>query len=339
MKTHLNTLFVTKEETYLAKDGAAVDIRHDGKSLLRIPLHNLQGIVALGWDIGASAQLMAACAETGVTLSFCSPHGKFMAAVRGFTTGNILLRRAQYHIADDPEKTRQMSASFIAAKLANTRTILLRSKRDHGADSSLESVAQFLKHRAEKVFSASDTDSIRGIEGDAAARYFEVFPKLIQSPGFDFHGRTRRPPTDAVNALLSFTYSLLAHDCRSALESVGLDPQCGFLHRDRPGRPSLALDLMEEFRPVIADRCVLTLINRKQMTISDFIHRETGAVELKEDARKQFLTAWQERKQDEITHPFLNEKISFGLLPFIQARLLARAIRGDLDAYPAFIYR
>ncbi len=339
MKTHLNTLFITKEETYLAKDGAAVDIRHDGKSLLRIPLHNLQGIVALGWDIGASAQLMAACAEAGVTLSFCSPQGKFMAAIRGFTSGNILLRRAQYRIADNPEETRKMASAFVAAKLANSRTILLRATRDHGSDSDLESAAQFLKRSAETAFSSLDTDSIRGIEGDSAARYFAVFPRLIQTPGFEFLGRVRRPPTDAVNALLSFAYSLLAHDCRSALESVGLDPQCGFLHRDRPGRPSLALDLMEEFRSVVADRCVLTLINRKQITHADFIHRETGAVELKEDSRKQFLIAWQERKQDEITHPFLNEKISFGLLPFIQARLLARTIRGDLDAYPAYIYR
>jgi CRISP-associated protein Cas1 len=337
MKTHLNTLFISRENAYLAKDGAAVDVRLEGQSLLRVPLHNLEGIVTLGWDIAASAQLLAACAESGVSVSFCNPYGKFLAAVRGFTTGNILLRRAQYRAADDPTTTCSLAAAFIAAKLANCRTVLLRAARDHQAP--IESPARLLLRNAQAVLQASDADSIRGLEGDAASAYFSALPSLIQSPGFEFPGRVRRPPTDPVNALLSFAYSMLAHDCRSALESVGLDPQCGFLHRDRPGRPSLALDLMEEFRPVIADRCVLTLINRRQITSADFTHRETGAVELKEDARKNFLTAWQERKQDEIIHPFLNEKISFGLLPFIQARLLARAIRGDLDAYPAFLWK
>jgi CRISPR-associated protein Cas1 len=337
VKTHLNTLFVSKENAYLSKDGAAVDVRLEGQSLLRVPLHNLEGIVTLGWDIGASAQLLAACAETGVSVSFCNPYGKFLAAVRGFTSGNILLRREQYRRADDPTSTRNLASSFVAAKLANCRTVLLRAARDHGVD--VEIPARLLQRNAQATLLAPDTDSIRGLEGDAAGTYFAVFPHLIQTPGFEFTGRVRRPPTDPVNALLSFAYSMLAHDCRSALESVGLDPQCGFLHRDRPGRPSLALDLMEEFRPVLADRCVLTLINRKQITPSDFIHRESGAVELTDDARKRFLIAWQERKQDELTHPFLNEKITLGLSPFVQARLLARAIRGDLDAYPSFIYK
>ena len=321
----------------MAKDGAAVDVRFEGQSLLRVPLHNLDGIVTLGWDIGASAQLLAACAEAGVSVSFCNPYGKFLAAVRGFTSGNILLRRAQYRAADDPSLTRKLAAAFVAAKLANSRTVLLRAARDHEVD--VETPARLLLRNAQAALQAPDADSIRGLEGDAASAYFAALPCLIQAPGFDFSGRVRRPPTDPVNALLSFAYSMLAHDCRSALESVGLDPQCGFLHRDRPGRPSLALDLMEEFRPVFADRCVLTLINRRQITPADFIHRETGAVELREDSRKQFLTTWQERKQDEITHPFLNEKVSFGLLPFLQARLLARTLRGDLDAYPAFIYK
>jgi CRISP-associated protein Cas1 len=337
LKTHLNTLFVTRENAYLTKDGAAVEVRHEGQSLLRIPLHNLEGIVALGWDIGASAQLMAACAEAGVSLSFCNPYGKFLAAVRGFTSGNILLRRAQYRVADDPIASTRIASSFIVAKLANSRTVLLRASRDHGAD--VDQASRLLQRNAEAALQAGNLESLRGLEGDAATAYFGTLPSLIQAPGFEFSGRNRRPPTDPVNALLSFAYSMLAHDCRSALESVGLDPQCGILHRDRPGRPSLALDLMEEFRPVIADRCVLTLINRKQINPADFQHRETGAVELKDESRKLFLTAWQERKQDELTHPFLNEKITFGLLPFIQARLLARALRGDLDAYPAFIYK
>lgn len=339
MRQHLNTLFVTKENTYLAKDGAAVEVRFEGKSLLRVPLHNLDGIVALGWDIGASSQLMAGCAEAGVSISFCNPYGKFMAAVRGFTSGNILLRRAQYRAADDPVASTRLASTMIAAKLANCRTVLLRAQRDHGENSEVEQTCRRLSRAAEISLKAPDLDALRGIEGDSAGSYFAVFPTLIKPDGFEFSGRVRRPPTDPVNALLSFAYSMLAHDCRSALESVGLDPQCGFLHRDRPGRPSLALDLMEELRPVFSDRCVLTLINRRQLTAKDFVHRESGAVELTDDARKSFLVAWQERKQDEITHPFLNEKITLGLLPFIQARLLARAVRQDLDAYPAFIWR
>jgi CRISPR-associated protein Cas1 len=339
MRQHLNTLYVTREGAYLAKDGAAVEVRVDGKSLLRVPLHNLEGIVALGWDIGASSQLMAGCAEAGVSLSFCNPYGKFMACVRGFTSGNILLRRAQYRAADNPDASTALASASVAAKLANSRSVLLRAQRDHGEDPELDHTCRRLARAADSALNAADLDSLRGIEGDAAGQYFAVFPRLIKAPGFEFPGRVRRPPSDPVNAMLSFAYSMLAHDCRSALESVGLDPQCGFLHRDRPGRPSLALDLMEEFRPVFADRCVLTVINRRQISPADFQHRESGAVELTDDARKKFLTAWQERKMDEIMHPFLNEKVTLGLLPFIQARLLARAVRGDLDAYPAFLIR
>lgn len=339
MRQHLNTLFVTREDTYLAKDGAAVEVRQDGKSLLRVPLHNLDGIVALGWDIGASSQLMAACAENGVTLSFCNPYGKFMAAVRGFTPGNVLLRKAQYRYSDDPALSASLAAPIVAAKLANARNVLMRAIRDHGHEDSLVRASRVLARHAASALTTTNLESLRGLEGDGSAAYFEVFPHLVQVAGFEFHGRVRRPPTDPLNAMLSFAYSMLAHDCRSALESVGLDAAVGFLHRDRPGRASLALDLMEEFRAILADRCVLTLINRRQITPADFVHRETGAVELKEDARKQFLVAWQERKQDEITHPFLNEKITIGLVPFIQARLMARFLRDDLDAYPAFIAR
>lgn len=339
MKQHLNTLFVTREGAYLRKDGAAVEVRHEGESLLRVPLHNLDGIVCLGYDIGASAQLMAGCSEAGVTLSFCSPYGRFLAAIRGFTPGNVLLRRAQYRLADDRDSCAKFAGSFIAAKLTNGKNVLLRNARDHGAHPSIDESVQVLRRNAAAALRTHDPDSQRGLEGDAANSYFAAFSQLITVSGFEFPGRFRRPPTDPVNALLSFAYSLLAHDCRSALESVGLDAAVGFLHRDRPGRPSLALDLMEEFRPVLADRCVLTLVNRRQIRHSDFVCRETGAVELTDDARKRFLVAWQERKQDTITHPFLQEKMSLGLVPFIQARLLARAIRSDLDGYPPFIWR
>jgi CRISPR-associated protein Cas1 len=339
MRQHLNTLFVTREGAYLAKDGAAVDVRQAGQSLLRVPLHNLDGIVALGYDIGASAHLMAACAEAGVTLSFCTPNGRFLAAVQGFTPGNVLLRRAQYRAADDLAASARIAQPMVAAKLANARVVLQRAARDHGALSEIENAAAWLARSANGAVRALNLDALRGIEGDAAGAYFEVFARLIKADGFSFSGRVRRPPTDPVNALLSFTYSLLAHDCRSALESVGLDAAVGFLHRDRPGRPSLALDLMEEFRPVLADRIVLTLFNRRQLTPKDFRTSEVGAVELTEDARKLVLTTWQERKRDEITHPFLDEKTTIGLLPFLQARLLARHLRGDLDAYPAFLWK
>ena len=339
MRQHLNTLFVTRENAYLAKDGAAVDVRQNGQSLLRVPLHNLDGIVALGYDIGASAHLMAACAEAGVTLSFCSPNGRFLAAVQGFTPGNVLLRRAQYRASDSPEASLRLAAPMIAAKLANARTALLRAQRDHGPDAALESTAAFLANGAANALRADSLDTLRGIEGDAASRYFAIFSRLIKPEEFTFSGRVRRPPTDPVNALISFFYSLLAHDCRSALESVGLDAAVGFLHRDRPGRPSLALDLMEEFRPVLADRAAITLFNRRQLGPKDFRCRENGAIELTDDARKLALTTWQERKQDEIVHPYLEEKTTVGLLPFLQARLLSRRLRGDLDAYPPFIWR
>lgn len=339
MRQHLNTLFVTRDGAYLSKDGAAVDVRQDGQSLLRVPLHNLDGIVALGYDIGCSAHLMAACAEAGVTLSFCTPNGRFLAAVQGFTPGNVLLRRSQYRLSDDPAASLRIAAIIVAAKLANARTVLLRAQRDHGASAEIDSCAAILARNAQMAMRASDMDALRGLEGDAGAAYFAVFSSLLKGEGFSFPGRVRRPPTDPVNALISFLYSLLAHDCRSALESVGLDAAVGFLHRDRPGRPSLALDLMEEFRPVLADRCALTLLNRRQISPKDFRVQESGAVELTEDARKLILTTWQERKRDEITHPFLEEKTTIGLLPFLQARLLARYLRNDLDTYPAFLWR
>lgn len=339
MRQHLNTLFVTREGAYLAKDGAAVEVRQDGQSLLRVPLHNLDGIVALGYDIGASAHLMAACAQAGVTLSFCTPHGRFLAATQGFTPGNVLLRRTQYRVSDDLNASLKIAVPMIAAKLANARTVLLRAQRDHGPCPELDACAAVLIRNAQMTLRSENLDSLRGLEGDAAGSYFAVFSRLIKADNLPFAGRVRRPPTDPVNALLSFLYSLLAHDCRSALESVGLDAAVGFLHRDRPGRPSLALDLMEEFRPVLADRTALTLLNRKQLTARDFRTQESGAVDLTDDARKLALTTWQERKQDEITHSFLDEKTSVGLLPFLQARLLARHLRGDLDAYPAFLWR
>lgn len=346
MKTHLNTLFVTLEGAYLRKDGEAVEVRHEGQTRLRVPLHNLDGIACFGYDTIASASLMAACAGAGVSLSFHTPHGKFLASANGFTPGNILLRREQYRRADSEAASLFIARNIVAAKVANARNILQRAARDHGdkdADRSFEisRAVDFLEQRICAATRAVSLEELRGVEGDSASAYFAVFPCLLTNhdSAITFEGRTRRPPRDPANALLSFLYSLLMHDCRSALESCGLDPQCGFLHRDRPGRPSLALDLMEEFRAFLADRTALSLFNRRQIQSSDFKTEEAGGVFLKDDSRKSVLTAWQERKADEVTHPYLEEKMSVGMLPHIQARLLARHLRGDLDAYPPFLVK
>jgi len=344
MKTHLNTLFVTLPGAYLRKDGAAVEVRHEGESKLRVPLHNLDGIVTFGWDTTVTTALMAACGEAGVALSYHSPHGKFLASTTSGVSGNIVLRRSQYRASDDAGKSLAISRNSIAAKIANARNLLQRQLRDHpelGERAELVSSVAQLKNRLGHVRAAPEHDTLRGIEGEAAKIWFAVLAKLNRQtdPALQMKGRTKRPPMDAFNALLSFVYVLLAHDCRSACESVGLDPQCGFFHRDRPGRHSLALDLMEEFRPVLADRFVLTLFNRSQLSGRDFDTRENGAVVLRPDSRKIVLTAWQERKRDEILHPFLEEKTTVGLLPFLQARILARHLRGDLDAYPAMLWK
>ena len=344
LRRHLNTLYVTLEGAYLRKDGAAVEIRHERETKMRVPLHNLEGICTFGWDTTASASLMHACAEADVSLSFHSPHGKFLVSGRGPQSGNILLRRAQYRAADHAPAALNVASTCVAAKIANGRAVLLRGSRDHGQKDSnrafaLQQAADALARRASMASRAATLETLRGIEGDAATTYFAALPLLLVNVenGITFSGRSKRPPLDPVNALLSFLYTLLAHDVRSACESAGLDPQCGFLHRDRPGRPSLAFDLMEEFRAFLADRAGLTLLNRRQITASDFESRENGAVLLKEDSRKTVLKHWQERKQSEMQHPYLLEKTTIGLLPFIQARLLTRHLRGDLDAYPAFL--
>jgi len=342
MRKHLNTLFVTLDDAWLGKDGEAIIVRHEQETKLRVPLHNLDGIVTLGWGVSCSAPLMAACAESGVTLSFCNPYGKLQASVHGFTSGNVLLRREQYRRADDESASVAIARYMVAAKIANQRTVLLRAIRDHGGDArklALNATCMEMAYNAQATSRAESLDTLRGIEGDAARRYFEVFPHLITNTAFSFRARVKRPPTDPVNALLSFLYAMLAHDCRSACETVGLDPQVGFHHRDRPGRASLALDLMEELRPVLADRLALSLINRQQVKISDFTTKENGAVEMKEATRKTVLVAYQERKQQELEHPFLGEKVTLGLVCHLQARLLARHLRGDLDAYPAFLWK
>lgn len=342
MKQHLNTLYVSTQGAYLAKDGAAIAVRIEKKVRLRLPLHNLDGIVCFG-RVGASPSLMAACAEAGVSISFMSTYGKLQARVLGFTSGNVLLRRQQYRMSDSPESSIAIARSIVLAKIANCRTTLLRSARDSkdpSKETILRDAAQRLKSSLQQANTVSSMDALRGIEGEAASTYFSAFnAMLVDDNSLQLLGRSRRPPQDPVNALLSFLYVMLSHDVRSACESTGLDSQVGFLHRDRPGRPSLALDLMEEFRPVLVDRFVVTLINRKQIGPGDFETQPSGGIIIKDNARREILKGWQERKQETMRHEFLGESVSLGLFVHLQARLLARHIRGDLDAYPPCFWK
>jgi CRISPR-associated protein Cas1 len=342
MKHHLNTLYVTTEGAFLAKQGETVCVRIENATKLRVPLINLEGIVCFG-NIGCSPQLFGACAAAGVSISFLNTYGGFLATVKGFSPGNVLLRRAQYRMADSATTSAKIVKNIVLAKLSNSRTVLMRGARD-SADGATKTLLIEAGNRlipvVQKVKDVNDVATMRGLEGTGARIYFDAFSSLLRrDKGFVMSGRTRRPPLDPVNALLSFFYSLLAHDVRSACESVGLDAAVGFLHTDRPGRPGLALDLMEELRAPIADRLTASLINRGQVVPEDFIREECGAYRMSESLRKKILTAYQQRKEDELMHPYLQEKISLGIVPHIQARLLARYLRGDLDGYPPFIWR
>lgn len=343
MKHLLNTLYILSEDIYLSLDGENVLANRDKQVIARYPLHTLQNIVSFSYS-GASPALMGACAQRQIGLAFCSPMGKLLARVCGEGNGNVLLRRSQYRIADDPAQCCLISRTMIFGKLYNARWSIERTRRDHALRVDGEKLAAAsgeIREMLPKVKTVTDPDELRGLEGVAAAAYFRVFDEMIlgDKDTFCFHGRSRRPPMDAVNAMLSFAYSLLAHDCASALESVGLDSYVGFLHRDRPGRTSLALDLMEELRPCMADRFVLTLINNRQVKASDFVYMDSGAVLLSDDGRKSFLKSWQEKKKEQLTHPYLGEKLPWGMIPYTQALLLSRYLRGDLDAYPPFLWK
>jgi len=344
MKKHLNTLFVTTQGAYLSKDGECVLVRIDQSDKARIPVHTLGGIVCFG-NVTVSPYLLGHCAENGVAVSFLTESGRFLARVQGPVSGNVLLRREQYRWADDPERSAHVARSVLMGKLVNSRNVLLRAVRDHGEDgrgSCLRTAALRLADCLRRLARPNHgLEEIRGIEGEAGSVYFGVFDALITSEkeAFRFRGRNRRPPLDPVNCLLSFLYTLLLHDIRGALECVGLDPAVGFLHRDRPGRPSLALDLLEEFRAVVADRLAVSLINLGQVKPDGFNRLESGAVVMEEDTRKEVIVAYQKRKQEEVEHPFLKEKMAIGLLWHAQALLLARHIRGDLDAYPPYFKR
>lgn len=343
MKHLLNTLYVTTQGSYLAREGETVLLRVEGETKLQVPIHTLGNIVCFG-QVSMSPFLMGLCGERGVAVSFLTERGRFLARVNGPVSGNVLLRREQYRRADDENSSAEIARSIVIAKIANCRTVLLRAARSRPEDAesaNLSLAAEKLALHVKELEEKSSLDSIRGKEGEAARTYFGAFDALItaQKEDFFFRERNRRPPLDNMNALLSFLYTLLGHDTAAALEGVGLDPAVGYLHRDRPGRPGLALDLMEELRPYLADRLALSLVNRQQVTGNGFKKTETGAVLMDDDTRKTVLVSYQKRKQEEIQHPFLGEKVAIGLLPHCQALLMARHLRGDLEGYPPFLWR
>lgn len=343
MKKLLNTLYVTTQGSYLAREGETVKVLVEKENRLQVPIHTLSGVVCFG-QVSMSPFLMGLCAERDVSVSFLTENGRFLARVQGPVSGNVLLRREQYRWADDVEKTTAVTRSVLIGKICNCRSVLQRGIRDHNDklnDDFLSQAVGRLNQILAHLQGQLSLERLRGYEGEAGKTYFSVFDQLITSrkEDFFFQERSRRPPLDRVNCLLSFLYTLLMHDVRSALESVGLDPAVGFLHRDRPGRPSLALDIMEEFRPFLADRLALSLINLCQVKAGGFRQMESGAVLMDDETRKTVLVMYQKRKQDEIMHPFLKEKMSVGLLCHVQAQLLARFIRGDLDGYPVFCWR
>lgn len=340
MRKLLNTLYITTPESYLSKDGEDVVVSVKQEEVFRIPALNVESIVTFGY-MGASPGIMKLCTEHGIGLTFLSPSGRFISRIQGQVRGNVLLRKAQYTLADDKDVATEIARICIAGKIQNYRNILRRYERDYGEVEEIENVVHAMDRAKGEVLRATSTEQIRGLEGDAASCYFSVFPHLIisQKEDFPFSGRNRRPPKDAVNAMLSLAYTLLTNDVTSALETVGLDPYVGFLHTMRPGRASLALDMVEELRAYLGDRFVLSLINRRQITASDFLYQGEKGVVLTENGRKIFLAAWQNRKRETVTHPFLQEKIPIGLIPHAQAMLLARCIRGDLDTYPVFLVK
>lgn len=343
MKKLLNTLYVTTQGAYLCHEGESVLVNVEREIRLRVPIHTLSGIVCFG-QVACSQPLMGLCGERDVALTYLSERGQFLARVHGPVSGNVLLRREQYRRAGDSGQAVRIARNMVIGKTLNCRTILQRALRDHGEKqegNDLDAVVRRLGRLTGDAEREENMDTLRGIEGNVAREYFAVFDHLItaQKEYFVFQGRSRRPPLDTINALLSFVYTLLAHDAVAALEGVGLDPQMGFLHALRPGRPSLALDVMEEFRPCLADRLVLSLINLRQVEGKGFQKTESGAVLMDDETRKTVLVAYQKRKQEEVLHPFLNETISIGLLLHVQALLLARHLRGDIDAYPPFIWK
>jgi len=343
MKKLLNTFYVTLSDIYLSLDGENIVVKRESDVLKRVPLHNLESIVTFGYT-GASPALIGACAEKGIALTFLTANGRFLANVQGETKGNVTLRKTQYRRSENEDESCAIARNILVGKLHNSRWVLERAIRDHALRIDLEKVrsaAQQVANSIPLVRQAQTSGALFGIEGEAASRYFSAFDELIlqNKEHYFFKGRSRRPPLDKVNAMLSFVYTLLEGDIAAALNAVGLDPYVGFLHKDRPGRRSLALDILEELRAPLADRFVITLINNRRIDPSGFFHKETGAVFMRDETRRDFLAAWQSRKNEKILHPFLKEKIEWGLVTHAQALLLARTLRGDLDEYPPFLWK
>lgn len=343
MRRLLNTLYVLSENSYLSLKNENVVVNAEDGSHKDIPLLSIENIFCFSYK-GASPALIGECVDRGITISFFAPSGRFLAIPTGRMKGNVLLRKKQYRISDSEGASAEIARFFIFGKIYNSKWLLERTLRDHSLRVDAEKIktkSTYLTELYKQVLSVKDLDVLRGLEGQAATNYFEVFDQLIlnQKSDFVFSTRSKRPPLDRVNALLSFGYGILKNDCASALEGVGLDSYVGFMHRDRPGRESLALDLMEEFRSVMVDRFILTLINQRQILPKHFTVKESGAVLLNEEGRKVFFSQWQARKREELTHPYLKEKISWGLVPYVQALLLARYLRGDLDGYPVFLWK
>lgn len=343
MRQLLNTLFVMTEDVYLALENDNVVVHQSEKVLAKVPLHSIEGIMCFSYK-GASPALMGRCGEIGVSMSFYSPRGRYYCSILGEENRNVLLRREQFRFADDANAALDYAKSFIIGKIYNAKWVLERTKRDHALRVNAERLTEQSVKLSIALSSArqsSSMDELRGVEGLAAKDYFYAFDDLVlrNKDDFFFTGRSRRPPLDRLNALLSFCYSILTNDCIAALQGVGLDPYVGFMHTDRPGRASLALDLVEEFRPVLADRFVLTLVNTGAVQPDDFEMCENGGVLLSDSGRKKVLSAWQKKKSEQILHPFLQEKIPWGLVPYVQALLLTRAVRGDLDGYPPFLWK
>lgn len=340
MRKLLNTLYVTTPGAYLSKDGLNIVVSVDQKEVFRIPAINIEGIVTFGY-MGASPGVMKLCSDNGISLTFLSPYGRFISRVQGTVKGNVLLRKKQYQLSDDESWALHVAKLMIGGKIQNYRNILKRYVRDYGENESINKTVHILDHAKHDVLKSEDKTSLIGYEGIASSAYFDVLPILIvnQKTDFPFNGRNRRPPKDAVNAMLSFAYTLIANDVSAALETIGLDPYVGFLHTLRPGRTSLALDMMEELRAYLGDRFVLSMINKKQITSKDFLYQGDEGIVMTDKGKKSFITAWQNRKRDVIIHPYLNEKIEIGLLPYVQSMLMARYIRQDIDDYPVFLIR
>ncbi|MBG9688421.1 type I-C CRISPR-associated endonuclease Cas1c [Bacillus mycoides] len=343
MKKLLNTLFITQPDVYLSLDGDNIVLLKDQEKIGRLPLHNLESIVSFGYT-GTSPALMGYCAEKNISLVFLTMNGRFLARVIGKSKGNVILRKKQYRISEDEVMSAKIARNFIIGKIYNNKWVIERMTRDYPLRidvNQFKEISQHLSSIILEVRECEDLERLRGLEGQAATSYNKLFNQMIlqQKEDFYFNRRSRRPPLDNVNAMLSFAYTLLANDMTSALEGVGLDAYVGFLHRDRPGRVSLALDTMEELRGVYADKFVLSLINKKVINNGDFLKKENGAVIMTDEARKKFLAAWQNKKQEKITHPYLGEKIPWGLVPHAQALLLARYLRNDLDEYPPFLWK